>query len=120
MTLITVSPIKTETDYEVALERVTQLMDAPSDTPESDELDILTTLIEAYENEHYPMDFPDPLTALRFRMEQAGLTPDDLVPYLGSHATALEILSGKCPLSLSMIRALHRHLQIPAEILLQA
>lgn len=120
MTLITVSPIKSETDYDVALERVAQLMEALPDTPESDELDILTTLIEAYENEHYPMDFPDPLTALHFRMEQAGLTPDDLIPYLGSHTTVLEILSGERPLSPSMIRALNHHLQIPAEILLRA
>ncbi len=120
MTTIAVSPIKTDADYEAALERVSQLMDALPDTPESDELDILITLVEAYENEHYPLDFPDPITALRFRMEQAGLTPNDLIPYLGSHSTALEILSGKRTLSLSMIRALHLHLHIPAEILLQA
>lgn len=115
----TIKPIKTETDYEAALERISTLMDAASNTPEADELDVLTTLVEVYEEQHYPIDFPDPLSAIVFRMEQSGLTQRDLIPYLGSRSKVSEILAGKRSLTLSMIRALHNHLGIPAEVLLQ-
>lgn len=115
----TIKPIKTETDYEEALERISTLMDAASNTPEADELDVLTTLVEVYEEQHYPIDFPDPLSAIVFRMEQSGLTQRDLIPYLGSRSKVSEILAGKRSLTLSMIRALHNHLGIPAEVLLQ-
>ncbi|PZV21726.1 MAG: transcriptional regulator [Leptolyngbya sp.] len=112
-------PIKTEADYEAVLERISTLMDAPQNTPEADELDVLATLVEVYEEQHYPINFPDPLAAIAFRMEQSGLTQRDLVPYLGSRSKVSEVLAGKRSLTLSMIRALHSHLGIPAEVLLQ-
>lgn len=115
----TIKPIKTEADYEAALERISTLMDAAPNTPEEDELDVLATLVEVYEDQHYPINFPDPLSAITFRMEQSGLTQRDLVPYLGSRSKVSEVLAGKRSLTLSMIRALHSHLGIPAEVLLQ-
>src|SRR5262245_33579119 len=94
-------------------------MDAECGTPEGDELEVLATLIEAYEEKHHPIDLPDPIAAVQFRMEQEGLTNKDLVPYIGSSAKVSEVLSGKRDLTLSMIRALHQHLDIPAEVLIQ-
>lgn len=119
MVQFTIKPIKTEVDYEDALERISVLMDAAPGTAEADELDVLTTLVEVYEEQHYPIDFPDPIAAISFRMEQAGLTQRDLTPYIGSRSKVSEVLARKRPLTLSMIRALHSHLSIPAEVLLQ-
>lgn len=115
-----IRPIRDNTDYDAALARIDQLMDAPDDSAERDELEVLATLVEAYEDEHYSVDFPTPIEAIRFRMEQAGLSQADLVPYLGSRAKVSEVLSGKRELSLLMIRALNAHLGIPAETLIGA
>jgi HTH-type transcriptional regulator / antitoxin HigA len=114
-----IKPIRTEKDYEAALLRIESLMDAEAETPEADELEVLATLVELYEEKHFPIDWPDPIAAIRFRMEQAGLTARDLIPLLGSRAKVSEVLSGKRSLTLQMIRALHEHLGIPAEVLLQ-
>jgi HTH-type transcriptional regulator/antitoxin HigA len=111
--------IKNDRDYEAALARIDELMDATRDTPEGDQLELLTTLVEAYEEQHFPIDLPDPIEAIRFRMEQAGLKQQDLVPYIGSRSKVSEVLSGRRPLSLKMIRALHKGLNIPAEVLLR-
>jgi HTH-type transcriptional regulator/antitoxin HigA len=111
--------IKTESDYEQALSRIEELMDAETGTPEADELELMATLVEMYEDTHYWIDYPDPIDAIRFRMEQGGLKQADLVPYIGSASRVSEILKGKRTLSLSMIRKLHEGLGIPAEVLLQ-
>ncbi len=111
--------IKNEQEYEAALARIDQLMDAAPGTPEGDELELLATLVEAYEDKHFPIGLPDPISAIRFRMEQAGLKQQDLVPYIGSRSKVSEVLAGKRPLSLKMIRALHHGLGIPAEVLLR-
>jgi len=115
----TIKPIKTEADYEAALERISDLMDAKSGTMEADELEVLATLVEYYEAEHYPIGMPDPIAAIRFRMEQAELNQRDLIPYIGSRSKVSEVLSGKRPLTLQMMRSLSQHLGIPAEVLLQ-
>ena len=111
--------IRTEQDYESALERIEELMDATAGTPESEELDLLTTLVELYEERQFPIDLPDPIDAIRFRMEQSGLRAKDLVPYIGNRSKVSEVLNKKRPLSIRMIRALHRGLGIPADVLLQ-
>src|SRR5713226_392245 len=110
--------IKTESDYAAALARIERLMDARRDTPQGDELEILSLLVHDYEERTFPMDKPDPIEAIRFRMEQQGLRPTDLVPFLGSRSRVSEVLSGRRNLSLKMIRALVRGLGIPAEVLL--
>jgi HTH-type transcriptional regulator / antitoxin HigA len=115
----TIRPIKTEKDYELALARVDEIFDAKPDTSEGDELDVLTTLIEAYEDDHFPVGLPDPIAAIKFRMEQQELTQADLKPYLGGSAKVSEVLSGKRELTLKMIRALNEHLGIPAEVLIR-
>lgn len=114
-----IKPIRTEADYEAALARIDVLMDAEPDTPEGEELDVLTDLVEHYEEKHVPMGLPSATAAIAFRMEQAGLTQRDLVPFIGSRAKVSEVLSGKRPLTMPMARALHEHLGIPAEVLLQ-
>lgn len=114
-----VKPIRTEADYTAALARVEDLMDAEPGTQEGEELDVLVDLVELYESKHMPMEYPSPIAALEFRMEQAGLAPRDLVPYLGSRAKVAEVLSGKRAITMPMARALHRHLGIPAEVLLR-
>jgi HTH-type transcriptional regulator / antitoxin HigA len=111
--------VKTEADYEAALARVDELMSARVGTPEADELDLWVHLVEEYENRHHPMPPPDPVEAIRFRMDQQGLKPADLVPLIGSRSKVSEVLSRKRPLSLAMIRRLHADLGIPAEVLLQ-
>ncbi|MDQ8198193.1 ImmA/IrrE family metallo-endopeptidase [Pelagicoccus enzymogenes] len=111
--------IKTESDYEAALERIEEIFDARPGTHEGDELELLVTLVEMYEAKAFPIDLPDPLAAIHFRMEQQGLKPVDLVPYIGSRPKVSEVLSGKRPLSLSMIRKLTTGLGIPAEVLLK-
>lgn len=109
--------IKTESDYTAALSRIEKLMDAKRNTPQGDELELLTLLIHDYEEKMFPIDMPDAVTAIRFRMEQKGLEPKHLVKFLGSRSRVSEILSGRRTLSLKMIRALARGLGIPAAIL---
>lgn len=112
--------IKSEAQYEQALERVEVLFDAQPGTPEGDELELWVMLIENYEQEHYPMELPDPISAIKFRMEQEELAAKDLIPYIGSASKVSEVLSGKRGLSLAMMRKLHLGLGIPAEIFMQA
>ena len=112
-------PIRTETDYEAALAEVGRLWDAKSGTPTGDRLDVLVTLIEAYEDKHYPMDPPDPIEAIRFRMEQQGLTRKDLEPMIGTRNRIAEVLNRKRGLSIEMIRSLHDKLGISAEVLIR-
>jgi len=115
-----IRPIKTERDYEQALERVESLLDARPDTPEGDELDVLVTLIEAWEDRHLAIEAPDPVGAIRFRMEQMGLQPKDLEPYIGGRGRVSEVLNRKRGLSLRMIRNLHEGLGLPYESLIPA
>ena len=111
--------LKTEDDYRAALERVGEIMDATPGTPDGDELELLATLVELYEDKNSPIDPPDPIEAIKFRMEQAELTRKDLIPYIGSLSKVSEVLNRKRTLSLKMIRSLHSGLDIPAEVLLQ-
>ncbi len=111
--------IKTEVGYDKALARINELMDADPDTPEGDELELLVTLVELYEKKVHPIDLPDPVEAIKFRMEQMELKQKDLIPFLGSRSKVSEVLSRQRPLSISMIRKLHEGLGIPAEVLLQ-
>ena len=113
-------PIKTEQDYETALERLEVIFDALPGTEESDELEILGMLIEKYEKEHHPMDLPDPIEAIKFRMEQMGYTQNDLAEMIELKSRASEILNRKRKLSLEMIRTLTQKLHIPSEVLIQA
>lgn len=113
-------PIRNEKDYERALAEVEVLWGARAGTPKGDRLDILATLIEAYEAEHYPMDPPDPIEAIKFRMEQQGLSRKDLEKILGTRTRVSEVLNRKRGLSINMIRALHEKLGISAEILIGA
>lgn len=119
MTMVTVAPIRSERDYERALERIEEIFDARPGTAEADELDILATLVENYEAAHHPIDPPTPVDAIRFRMEQQNLSARDLMPILGSRTRVSEILNGSRPLTLDMIRALNTHLGIPAETLIR-
>jgi HTH-type transcriptional regulator/antitoxin HigA len=112
-------PIRSETDYDKALTEVERLWGAKLGTPEGDRLDILVTLIEAYEDKRYPMDPPDPIQAIKFRMEQQGLSRKDLEPMIGTRTRVAEILNGKRNLSIGMIRRLHAGLGIPAEVLIR-
>src|SRR5258707_243477 len=114
-----IRPIKTIGDNEEALPRIEELMDAKPGTAEMDDLEVFASLVEQYEEKRFPIDAPSPIDAIRFRMEQADLSPRDLVPFLGSRAKVSEVLSGKRPLTLQMIRALHEHLGIPADSLLK-
>ena len=111
--------LKTEADYEAALAYMETLMDAAPGSPEEEALEIFALLIDTYEQAHHPIDLPDPIEAIIFRMEQQGLRQKDMVPYLGSQSKVSEVLNRKRPLSLTMIRALHEGLGIPAEVLLQ-
>ncbi|HEV8714871.1 MAG TPA: helix-turn-helix domain-containing protein [Candidatus Binatia bacterium] len=112
-------PIRTEADYEAALAEIARLWGASAGTPEGDRLDILATLVDAYENEHYPMDPPDPIEAIKFRMEQQGLTRKDLEGILGTRTRVAEVLNRRRGLSINMIRRLHEKLGISAEVLLR-
>ena len=114
-----IRPIKTEADYEAALEEIERLFDAAPDTPEGDRLEVLTTLVEAYEEKHYAIPLPDPVEAIQYHMESRGLTRRDLESYIGSRGRVSEILSRKRSLSIEMIRRLHAGLGIPAEVLIQ-
>ena len=111
--------IKTENDYKQALERLEVIFDAKKETQEGDELEILGMLIEQYENEHFPIDLPDPIEAIKFRMEQMGYTQNDLAKMIGFKSRASEILNRKRKLSLEMIRQLHTCLNIPTDVLIQ-
>lgn len=111
--------IKNESDYEAALDRVNELMDAEPGTPEGDELELLATLVELYEKEVHPIDLPDPIEAIKFRMEQQNLTQKDLIPWIGSRSKVSEVLSRRRPLSIGMIRRLHEGLGIPVEVLIR-
>ena len=110
--------IKTQREYRSALRRAEELMDARPGTAKGDELELLAALIEIYEEKHAPMPPPDPVEAIRFRMEQEDLRPQDLVPYLGSRSRVSEVLNRRRPLTLTMIRRLNRGLGIPADVLL--
>ena len=113
-----IKPIKTEKDYNMSIKRIEELWGAKRDTPEGDELDLLCTLVESYEMKHYPIAPPDPIDAIKFRMEQMGMTKADMVQYLGSQSRVSEVLSRKRKLTLKMIKSLYKGLKIPAEILL--
>jgi HTH-type transcriptional regulator/antitoxin HigA len=112
-------PIRTKADYKAALAEVERLWGARSGTPKGDRLDVLATLIDAHETQHYPMDPPDPIDAIQFRMEQQGLTRKDLEPLIGTRARVAEIMTRKRNLSIDMIRRLHEQLGISAEVLIR-
>ncbi|RKR09697.1 HTH-type transcriptional regulator/antitoxin HigA [Flavobacterium sp. 90] len=114
-----IKPIKTEKDYDLALQRVNTLFDAEPNTVEADELDILVTLIEKYEQIHYPIPEPDPIEAIKFMMEQNGLTPTDLGILLNSRSRVSEIFKRKRALTIAQIRVLNEKLRIPAETLIK-
>jgi HTH-type transcriptional regulator/antitoxin HigA len=114
-----INPIKNDKDYQRTLKDIETLMSAEANTPSGDRLDVLTTLVEAYERVHFPMDLPDAVEAIKFRMEQQGLTIEDLEPVIGRRNRVYEILARKRPLTLRMIEGLHTRLGIPAESLLK-
>ena len=114
-----IKPIKTETDYRSTLEEIEGLMMAEANTEEGDRLEVLATLVEAYEQKHYPMSQPNPIEAIKFTMEQKGLVPKDLESMIGKSNRVYEVLNGKRALTLKMIYRLHNGLGIPAEVLIQ-
>lgn len=115
-----IRPIHTEADYKAALREISALMEADPDyeTPDGDRLDVLAILVQAYEAKHYPISAPDPIEAIKFRLEQGGLSIKDLEPMIGRSNRVYEVLSRKRPLTLGMIRRLHKGLGIPAEVLI--
>lgn len=114
-----IKPIKTDADYRAALKDIEGLMSARPDTPSGEKLDVLVTLVEAYEAKHYPLDLPDPVEAIKFEMEQRGLTVKDLEPMIGKRNRVYEVLNYKRSLTLKMIWKLHREWGIPAESLIR-
>jgi HTH-type transcriptional regulator/antitoxin HigA len=112
-------PIKTHRDYRRALKEIEGLMTAKRNTPDGDRLDVLVTLVEAWERQHYPIDLPDPVAAIRYHMDQNGLQPRDLIPFIGSRNRVYEVLNRRRPLTLQMIWRLHEGLGIPAESLIK-
>ncbi|MFV5695330.1 helix-turn-helix domain-containing protein [Flavobacterium sp. LB3P122] len=114
-----IKPIKTENDYNQALERLEFIFDAKIGSPEGDELEVLGILIDQYENDHFPIGMPDPIEAIKFRMEQMGYNQNDLANIVGLKSRASEILNRKRKLSLEMIRQLHERLNIPTDVLIQ-
>ena len=114
-----IKPIKTRADHRRTLKEIEGLMSAEAGTPEGERLDVLATLVEAYEKKHFRMDLPDPVEAIKFRMEQKQMTPKDLVPMIGQLNRVYEVLNRKRPLTLAMIQRLHRELDIPAESLIK-
>ncbi len=117
---MTIKPIKNKKDYQQALERLELIFDSKKGTPDGDELEILGILIEKYEDEHFPIGFPDPIEAIKFRMEQMGYNQTDLAKVVGLKSRASEILNKKRKLTVEMIRLLHDSLKIPTEVLIQA
>lgn len=115
-----IKPIKTSADYNQALKRLEHIFDAKNETPEGDELEVLAILIDEYEKEQFPIELPDPIEAIKFRMEQMGYTQNDLATIVGLKSRASEILNRKRKLSLEMIRKLHEELNIPTDVLIQA
>jgi HTH-type transcriptional regulator/antitoxin HigA len=115
-----IRPIRNATDYDIVLRRIEHLWGAAEGTPEGDELDVLATLAEAYERETYPIDFPDPIEAIKFRLEQAGEDYGALIGVIGQRTRVYEIMRRARPLSLNMIRRLHSQLRIPAQVLIQS
>ena len=124
LTALTLQPIRSEDDYRAALKRVEQFFDAAQEPdPESEEgafFEALMTLVEAYERKHYPISLPDPIEAIKFRMDQNGISVKDLEPLIGKSNRVYEVLNRKRPLTLAMIRRLHSALGIPAEVLIAA
>jgi HTH-type transcriptional regulator/antitoxin HigA len=116
---VEIKPIKTKADYRAALREIELLMDAAPNTRGGERLDVLVTLVEAYERKHYPLDLPDPVEAIKFTMEQRGLTVKDLEPMIGRPNRVYEVLNQKRPLTLKMIWRLHKALGIPAESLIK-
>lgn len=114
-----IKPIRGEKDYERALRRVEELWDSPEGSAESDEVEVLATLIEAYERDHYPIGLPDPIEAIKFRLEQKGKDSRALIGVIGQRTRVYEVMRGKRALSLNMIRNLHDKFDIPAEVLIQ-
>ena len=114
-----IKPIVTKADHRAALKEIEALMSARLGTPKGDRLDVLVTLVEAWEKKRYPTELPDPIEAIKFRMDQSGLGPKDLVPMIGQLNRVYEVLARKRPLTLQMIRRLHRDLGIPAESLIK-
>ena len=114
-----IAPLKNRRDYRQALKEIETLMQARRNTPEGDRLDVLVTLVEAWEHKHYPLDLPDPIEAIKYHMEQNELAPRDLIPFIGSRNRVHEVLNRKRPLTLKMIQLLHAGLRIPAESLLK-
>ena len=115
-----IAPIKTKRDYRQALKEIEGLMGAKRNTLEGDRLDVLVTLVEAFERKHYPLDLPDPIEAIKYHMDQNALQPRDLIPYIGSRNRVHEVLNRKRALTLKMIWRLHRGLGIPAESLIKS
>ena len=113
-----IKPIHTAEDYELALQRIEDIFDAEPSSPDADELEVLSILVEDYENKNFPIDLPSPLAAIEFRMDQLGMKQNDLARILGSRSHTSEILSGKRSLSINQIRILHRELGIPTSILI--
>jgi HTH-type transcriptional regulator/antitoxin HigA len=116
---VEIKPIKTKKDYEAALKEIDRLFDAAHGTREGDRLEVLATLVEAYEEKHHRISPPNPIEAIRYYMESRGLTRADMEQYLGSRARVSEVLNRKRPLTMEMIRNLHKGLGIPAEVLIQ-
>lgn len=114
-----IKPVRTKSDHRAALKQIEKLMGAKANTAEGEKLDVLVTLVEAYERKHYPLDLPDPVEAIKFEMDQRGLTVKDLEPVIGRPNRVYEILSHKRPLTLQMIQRLHTRLGIPAESLIK-
>lgn len=114
-----IRPIKTHRDYRRILKEIEGLMNAKRNTPEGDRLDVLVTLVEAWEAKHYPLDLPDAVEAIKHHMDQKGLAPRDLIPFIGSRNRVYEVLSRKRPLTLAMVRRLNTGLGIPAESLIK-
>jgi len=119
MTTMDIRPIKTKKDHAAALRRIEQLMAAKANSPEGDELDILVTLVEAFEAKHYAIDEPDPIAAIQHRMEDLGMDRKDLEPLLGSKSRVSEVLNRKRKLTMDMVRSLHVSMSLPAETLIQ-
>jgi HTH-type transcriptional regulator/antitoxin HigA len=118
MNALDIKPIKTPTDYSAALKNIESLWDAPPHSKEASVLEVLSILVAEYEQKHFPIEAPDPIEAIKYRMEQLNLSQQDLAKYLGGKNRVSEILNRKRPLTLKMIKALYQHLNIPAEALI--